>query len=180
MPAQRAGLTQALGLMIKISRRLMSATAMLVAPLYCFATLPRSESCHDTLCFSVVEGEPGLIKDRTYYYQEGGRRLLLTRMANGSELSLLLRPVSQADCPGNFEDTYARLARRTGTAISSRGCLAVEQSGKFFRIDFTLVSPKAPLEQELRTLAPQAWIYDFRNPSIVSPVLVLSPSGHEP
>ena len=166
--------------MIKINRRLTIAVYLTLAPLCCFATLPRSESCHDSLCFSVVEGEPGLIKDRTYYHQEGGKRLLLTRMTNGSELSLLLRPVSQSDCPNNPQNTYARLTKRTGTAITSKGCLAVQRSGKFFRIDFTLFSPNAPLEQELRRLAPQAWIYDFRNPSIVSPVLVLSPSGHEP
>jgi hypothetical protein len=172
--------------MIRLSRKLLLGLAIYATSFCCAATLPRVNTCYDVLCFSMVEGESGMVKDRTYHHRENGERLLVVRLNDTSQISLLVRPTSKADCPENFEQTYAHLTTRSSNSITSRGCLAVPDASRYFKVDFTLVSPKTPINLQLRTLDPQVLIRDITDikywsgPTFNSSVLVLSPSGHEP
>jgi hypothetical protein len=134
----------------------------------------------------MVEGESDLVKDRTYYHRQDGSRLLIVRLKDNSQVRLLVRPVAESECPENFEDTYARRVSLSGQMISSRGCLAIPTASRYFKVDFTLTSPKTPIDWQLHVLDPHVLIRDITDikhwsgPTFSSSTLVLSPSGHEP
>ena len=179
----RVGLIQGLGLMTKRRRKLCLGVAIYAASFGCAASLPRVNLCYDVLCFSMVEGESDLVKDRTYYHRRDGARLLIVRLKNASQARLLVRPVSESECPQNFEDIYARRVSQSGQKISSRGCLAIPAASRYFKVDFTLTSQTFPIDWKLRVLDPQVLIKDITDikywsgPTFSSSTLVLSPSG---
>jgi predicted secreted hydrolase len=134
----------------------------------------------------MVEGGSDLVKDRTYHYRENGDRLLIVRLKDTSQVSLLVRPTSKADCSENGHKNYARLAVRSANSIESSGCLVIPEAGRYYKVNFTLISPKTPINMQLRALDPEVWIRDITDikywsgPTFSSSTLVLTPSVHEP
>ena len=152
----------------------------------CLATLPRTNLCFDVLCLSMVEGSADLVKDRTYQRDSTERRFLLVRLADGGHLSVLVRPVSETRCQNSLNQSSAILISQSSTAVASRGCLAAPKAGRFFQVDFTLSSPKVPVQSQLRTLDPHlriSGITDIKywsGPTYDSNTLTLRPRGHKP
>lgn len=120
----------------------------------CLASLPRTHLCYDVVCFSMVDESAGAVRDRTYQQDSTGRSYLVVRFTNGGHLAVLIRPVPASECQASAPTDYATLIKQSETDISSRGCLAAPQAGRFFQVDFALSSPKTSAQLQLHALDP--------------------------
>ena len=150
----------------------------------CQATLPRVNSCYDALCVSLVEHSK--VRDKTYQLSASGQRFLLVRLTDGGYLSFLLRPV--ASCSGSITSgqSVAKAAKVSAARISSRGCLAIPDAGRFFQVDFELVRPSGDASLQLQQIEPSVQISGIGNikhtfgPVYESNTVWLKPRRNEP